>query len=179
MEPSDFKFKELILYIAKRSFDDPFYGATKLNKILFFSDFLAFKKFGKSVSGQTYRKLDFGPAPTRMQEVRDELIRDGDAARQKTELEGFFQDRLIHLRDPHLEAFSSEEIALVEEMIALLRNKSATEVSEFSHRFIGWQVARIGEEIPYETVWISSRELTDAEQQHAKTLKSPFPEHNR
>ena len=139
MQTPDSKFKELMLYIAKRSFDDPFYGATKLNKILFFSDFLAFKKFGKSITGQTYRKLDFGPAPARMQDVRDELIRDGDAARQKTELDGFFQDRLVHLRDPKLDEFSGEEIALVEEMIALLRNKSATGFRIFAplHRVAG------------------------------------------
>lgn len=173
-EASDSKFKELILYIAKRSFDDPFYGATKLNKILFFSDFLAFKKFGKSISGQFYRKLEFGPAPAQFQAIRDELVRDGDAAIQKTEIAGNVQHRLVHLRDPKLAEFTSDEIAIVDEIIDLLRNKSATEVSEFSHRFIGWQVARIGEEIPYETVWISTRELTEAEQKHAKTLKSPF-----
>lgn len=171
---TDDKFKELILYIAKRSFDDPFYGATKLNKILFFSDFLAFKKFGKSISGQMYRKLDFGPVPTQFQEVRDKLVQDGDAARQKTVIAGFEQDRLVHLRDPDLSLFSGEEIAIVDEMIDLLRTKSASEVSEFSHRFIGWQVARIGEEIPYETVYVKSREPTAKENAHARTLISPF-----
>ena len=34
------KFRELILYIAQESEGDPNFGATKLNKILFFCDFL-------------------------------------------------------------------------------------------------------------------------------------------
>jgi hypothetical protein len=171
MIPSDTKLKELILYVAKRSFDDPFYGAVKLNKILFFSDFLAFKKLGKAITGHPYRKLDFGPAPVRLQEIRDELIRDGDAARQMTEIAGFRQDRLVHLRDPDLSQFNGDEIAIVDEMIDFLRNKTATEVSEFSHRFIGWQIARVGEVIPYETVYIVNREPTEAEKAYALTLK--------
>jgi len=44
------KFRELILYIARKSEDDPKFGAVKLNKILFFSDFAAFRAFGKIVS---------------------------------------------------------------------------------------------------------------------------------
>jgi len=168
--PSDSKLKELMLYVAKRSQDDPFYGATKLNKILFFSDFLAFKKLGQSITGQPYRKLDFGPAPARMQEIRDELVRDQDAGIQKTEIAGKMQHRLIHLRDPNLSEFSGEEIAIVDEMIDFLRSKTATEVSEFSHRFIGWQIARVGEVIPYETVYIVQREPTEKENAYAMTL---------
>jgi hypothetical protein len=170
-EPSDSKLKELILYVAKRSQDDIFYGATKLNKILFFSDFLAFKKLGRAITGQPYRKLEFGPAPVRLPEIREELIRNGDAAAQDTVIAGNLQHRLVHLRDPKLAEFSGEEIAVVDEIIDLLRSKTATEVSEFSHRFVGWQIAREGQVIPYETVYIVDRPLTEKENAYAMTLK--------
>ncbi len=170
------KLKELILYAAKRSYDDPFYGATKLNKVLFFSDFLAFKTLGQSITGHSYRKLEHGPAPAKFTEVRDEMIREGAAALQHTELNGLRQDRLIHLRDPILTSFSGDEIAIVDEMIALLRNKSATDISEFSHRFIGWEIASMGEDIPYETVFISRREPTDFELAHADSLTPKLPD---
>jgi hypothetical protein len=171
---SDSKLKELILYVAKKSLDDPFYGATKLNKILFFSDFLAFKKLGKSITGATYVKLEHGPVPDNFKAIREELLQLKDAASQKTEIGGYTQDRLIHLRDPRLMEFSGEEIAIVDEMIDLLRKMSASEASEFSHRFIGWQVAQMGETIPYETVYVKSREPSAAENAYAMTLKSPF-----
>jgi len=39
--PNDRKFQELLLYVAARCEGAPTFGATKLNKILFFADFLA------------------------------------------------------------------------------------------------------------------------------------------
>ena len=40
------KFRELILYVARRSEDDKYFGAVKLNKILYFSDFNAYRELG-------------------------------------------------------------------------------------------------------------------------------------
>lgn len=169
--PSIEKLQELILYVAKRCYDDPFYGATKLNKILFFSDFLAFRKRGHSITSCIYRKREYGPALSDFKEIRETMVRSGVAARQQTELAGHRQDRIVHLRDPNLDLFAAEEIAIVDEMIDLLRHKSAAEVSEFSHKFVGWQMARMGEEIPYETLYISKREPSEKEKAHALTLE--------
>ncbi len=40
------KFAELILYVSQKSTFDSTFGSTKLNKILYFSDFLAYGKLG-------------------------------------------------------------------------------------------------------------------------------------
>ena len=42
------KLKELILHIAKECCDDPTFGATKLNKILWWADFLFYRATGPS-----------------------------------------------------------------------------------------------------------------------------------
>src|ERR1035438_9553158 len=42
----DVKLGELIIYISKKSAGDSRFGATKLNKLLYFSDFLSFGNFG-------------------------------------------------------------------------------------------------------------------------------------
>ncbi|MBM4416381.1 MAG: DUF4065 domain-containing protein [Chloroflexi bacterium] len=57
------RFKEVLLYIAQSSENDPRFGATKLNKILYFSDFKAFATLGDFITGATYQRLDRGPAP--------------------------------------------------------------------------------------------------------------------
>ena len=57
------KFKELILYVCEKSATDPNFGATKLNKILFLSDFWAYAYCGRPITGVEYMKLRFGPAP--------------------------------------------------------------------------------------------------------------------
>ena len=71
------KFKELIVYIAERCQDDPTFGAVKLNKILYYADFAAYRIEGQPITGATYRKLSEGPAPKEMISARDELIESG------------------------------------------------------------------------------------------------------
>ena len=51
------KFKELVIYIAGRCESDPYFGAVKLNKLLFFSDFFAYAKLGNPITGAEYMKL--------------------------------------------------------------------------------------------------------------------------
>jgi len=46
----DTKLKELILLLARESEGDPHFGATKLNKELFYTDFLAYLNFGQAVT---------------------------------------------------------------------------------------------------------------------------------
>src|ERR1035438_1799628 len=71
------KLGELIVYISEKSTNDPRFGATKLNKLLYFSDFLAFANFGNPITGAIYRHLKQGPAPRHLEEVRDRLASSG------------------------------------------------------------------------------------------------------
>src|SRR5258708_19742785 len=66
IRPKDRKLAELILFISERSEGDPRFGAGKLNKLLFYSDFGAYRLFGKSITGQQYQNLSNGPAPRRL-----------------------------------------------------------------------------------------------------------------
>ena len=64
--PDDAKLEELIILIASRSEDDPRFGSTKLNKLLFFADFLAYVKRGEAITNHVYMRLPNGPAPRAM-----------------------------------------------------------------------------------------------------------------
>lgn len=148
----DKKLQELILYVARETEGDPKCGKTKLYKILFYSDFWAHQRLGASISGQEYHKLDFGPAPKRVLPVIEAMINAAAAIWAVRDYFGRDLQKLLALREPDLSGFSGEEIAIVQEVIRILQPYDATEVSELSHRFIGWQLAREGELIPYSTV---------------------------
>jgi hypothetical protein len=152
MRNRDKLFRELLLYVARETRDDPKCGKTKLYKILFYADFLAFRKRGESISRQEYHRLQHGPAPKRVKPVIDEMIREGICAWSQEEYYGRPQQKLIPLRQPDLSIFSAEEVDDVQHVIRELRPFDATDVSAFSHQFIGWQLAREKEEIPYSTV---------------------------
>src|SRR3974390_2259391 len=106
------KLAELILYISKMSQDDPRFGATKLNKILFFSDFSQYRKKRKAISDDTYQRLENGPAPKHLVPVRDRLITSKSLTMQKLSYYGKTQTRPVALREPDLSLFTAEEIAL-------------------------------------------------------------------
>ena len=167
------KLKELILYVSAKCRDHSRFGGTKLNKILFFADFIAYAKWGKSITGETYFKLPMGPAPKKLLPVREELRENGELALEKREVFAKVQERPIALRPADLSKFESREIALVDDVIQALRDKDAAEVSELSHYFVGWQLAQEQEDIPYETVFIRNPDkivITERRKKKAQDL---------
>jgi hypothetical protein len=155
MRHDDAKLRELILYIAERSAGDAFFGAVKLNKILFYSDFWAYGHFGTSITGSVYFRLPHGPAPRRLLPVKEAMLRDGDIEEVPVQRYVYTQKRIQAKRLANLDAFTAEQIALVEEVLEALRSHTALTASELSHDFIGWRLVEDGEEIPYEAVFLS------------------------
>lgn len=170
MNARDRKLAELVLYVADRCATDRRFGATKLNKILFFSDFIHYGLHGDSITGAAYQRLDFGPAPRRLLPVRDELIDERHLAIDHSDYFGRPQKRPVALRDADLSDFSGREIDTVNKVIKMFETADATAISEASHRLAGWQIAENGDTIPYESVFVSERELSDAERAYAETL---------
>jgi hypothetical protein len=85
----------------------------------------------------------------------------------------------VNLREPNLDVFTPEQIALVDSIIEKLRGFTADEVSDLSHQMVGWKIAEPGESIPYESVYISAEPLTDADILRAGELLRAHPEYGR
>ena len=82
---------------------------------------------------------------------------------------GAFLDYFQKRRTPRFH-FEPEEIALIDEIIGVFWNQTAVEVSDLSHRLPSWITKEIGEDIPYEAVFIDRRELTPAEEEWAAEI---------
>lgn len=158
------KLAELILYISQKCADDPCFGATKLNKILYFADFLHYGNYGRPITGVEYQKLPYGPAPRRLVPVRDRLISNGELGIQPAVLRnGGIQKKPVNLREPNLSIFSGSEIAQVDSVIQCFASADTDTISEVSHKMVGWQVVEENEVIPYSTVFISNPKLSPDE----------------
>ena len=59
------KFTEMVVYFSEKI--APF--KTKMNKLLFYSDFLMFKQSCFSISGMRYKAIDMGPVPNNFQSI--------------------------------------------------------------------------------------------------------------
>ena len=152
------KFRNLILYLAHRCKDDRHFGATKLNKMLYYCDFTAFAKLGKPITGAEYQKLEQGPAPRQLVKQRQILI---DAGRATLQLESVFPYTIQRLSptagtNELGEAFAPDELEVINEVVSEMHDLTARETSEMSHQEAGWILANNGETIPYETAWLAS-----------------------
>lgn len=173
LAPDEEKLAELILYVAERCSEDADFGATKLNKILHASDFLAYAMFGKPITGTEYFRLDRGPSARRMMPVRAYLEANDRLAIQKTQRFGFTQHRPVPLEDADLSMFEAREIALVESVIRAFEGKNARDVSAASHVnkiSAGWQLTEDRETIPYYSVFVSPSRPSQASQARAREL---------
>jgi hypothetical protein len=170
MEPNFKKLRELILHIALSSEADPDFGKTKLYKILFYSDFNAFARFRQPITGAVYKRFPYGPLPPAAMELLNEMESDHSLAIARREHFGMIQERPVALLEPDLSEFSGTEIDIVARMIKFLWGKNASDVSDLSHHFVGWRIAKEYEVIPYETVMIDNSPWTSEEEAYGDRL---------
>ncbi len=154
------RLRELIIYISEQYKDAPLFGAVKLNKTLYHSDFRAFERFGIPLTGTSYFALKQGPAPKAMLPVLNSLLEEGAIEIEKRPAGNRVQKRVVPKRKAFLELFTGDELALVDEVIKELWDQSADEVSNASHD-IRWRTLKLKDSIPYEAAFLSQDPLTD------------------
>ena len=155
------KFADAIIHIAKQSEEDERFGAVKLNKILYFADFAAYRRLGEPITGATYYRLDQGPAPKQMLEARRRLMAN-EAIR--IDFRPYFtgvQYRIVALDGPTEGVLKLEEVEILNEVIKALWHMTAREASDLSHQEWGWKAAKPMEDIPYPSAWLDLEYLDE------------------
>lgn len=150
------KLKELILYIAARMERDEHagQGRIKLAKLLWLSDFEAFRRFGKSITGARYVADELGPAPV------DELLalRDLEGSGYLVLEPGYDRQKLPRAkRPPNTELFSGDELTVVDELLKRYRKWTGKQLVDLAHEFPGYKIAERNADVPYESVYISAQ----------------------
>lgn len=137
--------KNVLLYIIE-SCPGIFY--TKMNTILFYSDFVAYRKCGMSITGLTYRVLDYGPVPERWDRIYsqfDEIIL---VPRLIGHREGIELQSAVKA---DLEELSQVEIGILDEVCRRFATISSSESSRISHEEDAWLKCNDAHEIiPFE-----------------------------
>ena len=157
------KFGELILYIAQKSKDDERFGAVKLNKILYYSDFEAYRKLGEPITGADYKHAEEGAIPNQMLPIRTKLLREDAIEIVDNPYYGKQQKRTIAKHDPDLKEFDKDELQIVDDVIQRLWGENADAVSERAHQELGYKLTELNEIIPYAFAYFLVRQLTQQE----------------
>ncbi len=164
------KLKELILLIADLSRRDEQFGSVKLNKLLYYSDFEAYRKLEQPITCARYQHLDEGPAPMESLGAQEALIEAGDAIIEERYYGGLLQRRIVPQREPDLSLFSKEELDIVRNMLSRFKEFSGDQISKHSHKEWGWRLTRAGEVIEYRTAWLSAEPLTETDKKIGQEL---------
>jgi hypothetical protein len=126
------RLKNLLLYVLKQLGET---YQTKMNKVLFYIDFLSYRERGIAISGLAYEALAFGPAPQRWDRVYS-----------------YFDEVDVHLRlvqgqecislsadtDADISGFSEREIQIINTVCQKLKDMNSKEVSKLSHEETAW-----------------------------------------
>jgi hypothetical protein len=169
------RLRNLVLYIANKSQDDPYWCKTKLFKILYFADFQSYRERSVPVSGTGYKKLEHGPVPVDVYTVLEELESSGAISIERAPFYTRVQHRIVAHREADLSGFDALDIATVDRVIADLKVMNANDVSEASHG-IAWESTPDNEYMPYQAAFLSDEPLTDDE---LAALRMLIEEHER
>lgn len=126
------RLKNIMLYILNRC-DEVW--CTKMNKLLFYTDFMSYRERGMAMTGLSYRAIDFGPVPERWDrvysefpEVRQELRQVGD----------FVGSVLIASAEAANTMFTDAELKVLDAICTHFSKMSSREISRISHDEDAW-----------------------------------------
>jgi hypothetical protein len=153
MEYDQDRAKALVHHIA-HSVPSDCLGSVKLNKVLWYADFVSYLRLGEPITGETYVKRQYGPAPKHIQFIIEELKRAGALVVKEGEFYGYSKKEFVSTKKPDISVFSPNEISIVDEAIRFVcYGNTANSISEKTHGIV-WELADMGEEMPYETAFL-------------------------
>ncbi len=109
---------------------------TKMNKLLFYADFLCYRRKGYGITGLEYSALPYGPVPENWGRVYDSI----PGIRMD---EYVFPDMTsgIELNSdtkPDMEVFDETEVNVLKDVAERFKDTKAGEISQISHKEKGW-----------------------------------------
>jgi uncharacterized phage-associated protein len=137
------KMAAMVSYLASKTTD---LYKTKLNKLLFYADFVNYHVYGTSISGSRYVHLPYGPVPDGYEETLETLNHYGviDVKR------GNSSDLVTSGDNPATQFLSEPELATMDWIVDKFGKMTASQLTEISHREKAYRFTKTGEEIAYE-----------------------------
>lgn len=109
---------------------------TKMNKLLFYIDFLSYRERGFAMTGLCYRAIDFGPVPDRWDRVYSEF----DEIRQEPRPIGEYEGNVL-VTDAEVDdsCLSDDDKQIITAVCNHFGNCTSREISAISHKEPAWQ----------------------------------------
>ena len=124
---------------------------TKLNKLLFYADFLHCRIYQVSITGSQYAALPFGPVPNDYKKLL--AVMEEDLSIIETEEVAYSSDYVgekhVAVSKKNIESLSDTELSTLKKVNDYFNGMSSTEITEYSHREKAWAETGKAELISY------------------------------
>ncbi len=122
----------------------------KCHKILYFSDNEHLSRFGRSITGDSYIKMEWGPVPTCVYDLLKAVRGDSYFAAQvenirKNMFHFVNQKDIQSTSAPDMDYLSQSEVDILDKYISQFKDLTFQQVSEISHGFAWSNTKRYGE----------------------------------
>lgn len=149
------KYQNAVLYFVKYC-NNQYLGATKLNKLLYYLDFIAFRDRKEPVTGDFYVHKQYGPVPAEIDEVLTEMKSQGSLEIQKVEYKDGEIFRYSSRKDPDLSVFNGYEKGLLEKIC---------------QEFNLWPTEKIVNQTHLEAPWFYSKPFDVVDYKYSKDIE--------
>jgi hypothetical protein len=132
------KFTEMVVFFSEQI--APF--KTKMNKLLFYADFLMFKQSCFSISGVRYNAINMGPVPNNYQSIFEYLANQDEIDIYTTEFpNGQTGEQFKARKDRPFKAelFSENELEVLEKVASEFKPTSTNDIINLSHLEEAWK----------------------------------------
>lgn len=136
--PNFEKFTEMVVYFSDKL--SPF--KTKMNKLLFYADFLMFKQSCFSISGVRYKAIDMGPVPNNFQSIFEYLANKEEIDIYSTEFpNGYSGEQFKSRKDRKFneDLFTESELNILEKVASAFKETSTNDIIKLSHLEEAWK----------------------------------------
>ncbi|WP_274856146.1 type II TA system antitoxin MqsA family protein [Bacillus methanolicus] len=123
---------------------------TKLMKLLFYSDFLNYKRDLLSLSGLPYLKYPHGPVPKDYELILSTLEKAGYIEIQEEYKDDYTYITIKALKNFQEDFFDDQEIKVLHFVRDYFKNFGSVSISKFSHEEEGWKQTELKNIIPYQ-----------------------------
>lgn len=147
------KFKQVLLYILEQCGGKPNIGKTVLYKLLYFCDFNYYEAYEMQMTGASYRRIKYGPAPAEFTKIIESMEKKGEIKKLSTEYGGYLQEKYIPRIKADLTKLKASEKEIIDKVLIAHSDKTAAEISDYSHEDIPWKATKEKEIIDYELVF--------------------------
>jgi len=170
------RLRELILHVSAMYREDAWFGATRLNKVLYEADHETYRRLGKPITGIVYVKEKQGPVPREMQGILRDMQAEGLITIRHVPHPLTSQRRLRRV-EPEKKAdltFMTVDARHVLDGVIMARwGESADSASARTHG-IAWEIANMRDPIPYEAAFLSDRLITQEDIERTEELSRRF-----